>query len=99
MCVVSSLVLDAEREKMAQNKSYDLKKSSHWRCRNFRQFTPVAFYFAALSAYRSVLLFGYGKYSYFSESMETFFGRSEWWGNGGEPPYLINQKVSCQLLF
>ena len=59
MCVVSSLVLDAEREKMAQNKSYDLKKSSRWRCRNFRQFTPVAFYFAALSAYRSVLLFGY----------------------------------------
>jgi hypothetical protein len=83
MCVVSSLVLDAEREKMAQNKSYDLKKSSRWRCRNFRQFTPVAFYFAALSAYRSVLLFGYGKYSYFSESMETFFGRSEWWGEWG----------------
>ena len=70
-------------KKKAKNKSYDLKKSSRWRCRNYRKFAPVAFYFAALSAYRSVLLFGYGKYSYFSESMETFFGRSEWWGEWG----------------
>lgn len=48
----------------------------------------------------------YGKDSYFSGSMfvfSCFYGvfmpglRSR--GNGGEPPYLINQKVSWQLLF
>lgn len=94
MCVVSSLVLDAEREKMAQNKSYDLKKSSRWRCRNFRQFTPVAFYLQLSPHIAVCCCLGTANIAIFPKVWKHSSADPNGGGMGGEPPYLINQKVS-----
>lgn len=63
-----------------------------------RQFAQAAC-FLQLSRIVRQVVFVYCKYSFFSESMKAFGSKAGWWGNGGAPPYLINQKVSCQLLF
>lgn len=58
-----------------------------------RQFAQAAC-FLQLSRIARQVVFVYCKYRSFFRKYEVFSDEAGWWGNGGSPPYLINQKVS-----
>lgn len=58
-----------------------------------RQFALAA-YFLQLSRIARQVVFVYCEYRSFFRKYKVFGCLAGWWGNGGEPPYLINQKVS-----